>query len=296
MIRLNSKNLLAASNAHLVSVQQDIDKEVTFEAKAKKAKLKWEGKTGSHAAQGAFSDIKNVLTDMCSGVQICVYCEHNEATDIEHIYPKRLYPDKAFTWNNYLFACGKCNTHYKAENFKIFSPAGSITVVDITPKPKVYVQPANDDALFINQRLEDPMTLLKLDIVNQQYLFREIHAAGTREYEKAKYTKDLLGLNDRADLVRQRQAAHKWYLSELKKYVAVKNAADFNVLTLVASGEVIVDTTAPFANEKKRVLNSIKHDLLSHSHPTVWRELIRQRNQLPQTNLLFNQAPEILNW
>lgn len=296
MIQLSFKNLLPKSVSHLALVQKDINNELTFEAKAKKAKSKWNGKTGSNAARDAFDNIKTVLQDMCSGVQICVYCEHNEATDIEHIYPKRLYPEKAFTWSNYVFACGRCNSLYKAENFKIFNPARSMNIDDITPKPKVYTQPANDDALFINQRAEDPMALLELDIVNQQYLFREIYGNGTREYEKAKYTIDILGLNDRADLVRQRKAAHKWYLTELRKYVAVKNSADYNSLILAASGEIVIDATAVFADEKQKVLNLIKDDILSHSHPTVWRELIRQRTQLPQTNLLFDQAFEILQW
>lgn len=232
---------------------------------------------------------------MCSGVQICVYCEHNEATDIEHIYPKRLYPEKAFTWDNYVFACGRCNTHYKGENFKIFSPIGSATVQDITPQVDVYNIPSNDDAVFIHQRNEDPMALLELDILNQQYIFSERYADG-RNYEKAKYTKEILGLNERADLVRQRKAAHRWYFSELSKYVAVKNAVDFNSLILAAKGEIIIDTTSVFAIEKQRSLDSIKDDIISHSHPTVWKELIRQRDQLPQTNVLINQAIEILAW
>lgn len=295
MIQLISRDLQPASVTHLATVQTEINNEITFEAKAKKAKAKWTGKTGSAAAQLAFTDVKTVLANMCSGVQICVYCEHNEATDIEHIYPKRLYPEKAFTWANYVFACGRCNTHYKGENFKIFNPAGSATIQDITPQLNVYTIPSNNDAVFINQRREDPMALLELDILNQQYIFSEKFPNG-RDYEKAKYTKDLLGLNERADLVRQRKAAHRWYFSELNKYVAIKNAADFNSLTLAARGEIIIDITSEFATEKQRAIDSIKDDILSHSHPTVWKELIRQREQLPQTNILINQAVEILTW
>ncbi len=295
MIQLNSKNLKSASLAHLATAQTEIDSELTYEAKTKKAKTKWAGKTGSVAAKLAFADVKSVLTDMCSGVQICVYCEHNEATDIEHIYPKRLYPEKAFVWTNYVFACGRCNTHYKGENFMIFNPSGSATVQDITPQANVYIIPSNDDAVFINQRLEDPMSFLELDILNQQYIFIERNTSG-RDYEKAKYTKELLGLNERADLVRQRKAAHRWYFSELTKYVALKNAPDFNTLIFNARGEININLTSSFEIEKQKALDTLKLEILSHSHPTVWKELIRQRAFLPQTNILINQATEILTW
>jgi hypothetical protein len=296
MIQLNYRNIQNASITHLSSVQQDINGEATYEAKAKKAKSKWASKASSFAAQAAFSDIKGVLKDMCSGSQICVYCEHNEATDIEHIYPKRLYPEKTFTWANYVFACGNCNSHYKGENFKIFNPVDTSTTEDITPLPTTYVQPTNDDAVFINQRVENPMELLELNILDRLYIYRERHAPGTREYEKAKYTKDVLGLNERADLVKQRKAAHVWYISELGKYVVIKNATNFDELKVASNDENIIIETALYESEKQKVLAIVKKEILSHSHPTVLRELIRQRGNLPTANSLFEQAPEILTW
>ncbi len=301
MIPLNTKNILPATENHLTTVQGIITNEVTYEAKIKRAISRWDNKTSSNAARAAFDNVKSVLKDMCSGASICVYCEHNEATDIEHIYPKRLYPEKAFTWANYVFACGNCNSRYKADNFKIFNPAGTIIIQDITPKVGVYLVPTNEDALFINQRSEDPMALLELDIISRQFIFREIYPQGTREYEKAKYTKDLLDLNGRQDLVRQRKAAHKWYLHELRNYIRVKSTANFNELIIAVNGESEIDSTeidetAVFAIEKQKILDSIKNDILTHSHPTVWRELIRQRTDLPKTNLLLGQALEVLTW
>lgn len=41
---------------------------------------------------------------------------------------------------------------------------------------------------------------------------------------------------------------------------------------------------------------NIESEIKSHSHPTVWKELIRQRETLNQTNQLFQQAPEALSW
>ena len=96
MIRLNSKNIKASSVTHLNSVQQGVLTQATFEAKAKKANARWDSKSSTNDAKVAFKDIKDTLIEMCVGVEICVYCEQNEATDIEHIYPKKLYPEKAF--------------------------------------------------------------------------------------------------------------------------------------------------------------------------------------------------------
>jgi hypothetical protein len=295
MIQLNYNNPQQTSITHLTAVQQAITNQPSFRRQVEEANRRWHNKTGSQAATEAFADVKLVLSERCSGKQICVYCEHNEATDIEHIFPKRLYPEKAFTWTNYVLACCNCNTHYKREHFKIFNPVGSLTVEDITPQRDVFTQPVNDDALFINQRNEDPMRLLELDLLYGSYLFIECQPHGTRAFEKAKYTKDLLGLNERADLVRQRKAAHKFYFSELRKYVDVKNATNFTQLIDAFDSDVIViDLTALFATEKQRALDVIKNDILSHSHPTVWNELKRQRSKLPKTNILFSQAPELL--
>ena len=296
MIHLNSKNIDASSNAHLEKVQKEITDEPTFEEQAKKASAKWDSKT-SGAGKSAFKNIKDTLMDMCVSVEICVYCEQNEATDIEHIYPKKLYPEKSFTWENYVLACGKCNTHHKSDKFKIFKPHNSAIEEDVTPPRGVYIQPANDDSLFINQRKENPMALLELDLVNKQFVFIEKFPEGTREYKKAKYTKDLLGLNTRAALVASRKAAAKFYLSRFEKYVGAKNAIDFQQLSDALNDDLgDIDQTQDFDIEKARILESIKTDVLSYSHPTVMKELISQRDSLPKTNSLLNKAPEITTW
>ena len=296
MTNLNSKNIQASSVTHLSLVQQDIINEPTFEAQAKKAKAKWDSKT-SGGGKAAFKNIKETLIGMCVGVEICVYCEQNEATDIEHIYPKKLYPEKAFTWNNYVLACGKCNTHYKSDKFKIFNPQNSTTEEDVTPPRGTFVKPANDDSLFINQRVENPLDFFELDLVNQQFVFTEKFPEGTREHKRAKYTKDLLGLNTRAALVANRRNAAKFYVSRLEKYVAAKAATTFQELTDSINDDWgALDHTKDFDLEKNRIIDSIKSDILSYSHPTVWKELVRQRQNLPKTNLFLTQAPEALTW
>ena len=297
MIQLDYKSIQAASITHLASVQLEINGEATFEEQVKKAKSKWSSKTSSNAGKVTFDDAKAKLVTMCSGAEICVYCEHNEATDIEHIYPKRLYPAKAFDWNNYVLACGKCNTHFKKDKFSVFNPAGGVGSQDITPKQKQYSKPPNEDCLFINQRVENPMNFLELDFQGKTFYFIEKHSVGTRDYEKAKYTKSILGLNNRDDLVQHRIAAFNYYKGELSKYVSINQTQDLNGLIQTVDNFIdVIDIQKDFGEEKKRILLSIKQRILKHNHPTVWKEMIRQRATLPETNLLFTQAAEALTW
>jgi uncharacterized protein (TIGR02646 family) len=296
MIFLNSETLSATSVEHLDRIQDEINQALAFSEKAKKADAKWSSKS-SRTGKAAFKEIKDTLIRMCVGVEICVYCEQNEATDIEHIYPKKMYPEKAFVWGNYVLACSKCNSHHKSDNFKIFNPAGSTVEQDVKPPRGQYIQPANDDALFINQRLEDPMNYLELDLVNRQFIFVEKHPTGTREFKKAKYTKELLGLNTRAALIANRKNAAKFYVSRLEQFVKAKASGAFEELTAAINDDWgWIDQTQSFEEEKQRVMDSIKNDVVTYPHPTVWKEMIRQRSDLPKTDALLNGAPEALQW
>lgn len=46
-----------------------------------------------------------------------MYCESNEATDIEHFWPQRRAPCLTFYWHNLLLACERCNSNYKRDRF-----------------------------------------------------------------------------------------------------------------------------------------------------------------------------------
>lgn len=296
MIQLSSKSILPSSLTHLDSVQFKIVNTTVFKDKALLASVLWKSKK-SGGGFTVFKDIKDTLIEMCVGVEICVYCEHNEATDIEHIYPKKLYPEKAFTWDNYVLACGKCNTHHKSDKFKIFNPKFSSTIENVTPTRGTFIQPANDEAVFINPRVENPMDFLELDLINKQFIFTEIYPVGTKEYERAKYTKELLGLNTRAALVANRKVAAKFYVSRLEKYASAKASTNFQELMAAINDDWGgIDHTKDFIGEKLNILSSIKNDIISYSHPTVWKELIRQRSKLRRTDQLLNQVNEALTW
>jgi uncharacterized protein (TIGR02646 family) len=79
----------------------------------------------------AFREIKDVLRQMASGYQNCMYCESGEATDIEHFWPKSQYPHKAYEWLNYLLACSNCNSNNKRDRFPV-GAVGQPLLIDPT--------------------------------------------------------------------------------------------------------------------------------------------------------------------
>ena len=56
---------------------------------------------------------------MASGIERCMYCEDSKGNAIEHFWPKRDYPDRAFDWLNYLLACTECNSNFKRTRFPL---------------------------------------------------------------------------------------------------------------------------------------------------------------------------------
>jgi hypothetical protein len=67
----------------------------------------------------AFLEIREALGRMASGLKRCMYCEDSRGIAIEHFWPKRDYPHKAFAWTNYLLACTVCNSNYKRTLFPL---------------------------------------------------------------------------------------------------------------------------------------------------------------------------------
>jgi hypothetical protein len=45
-----------------------------------------------------------------------MWCDCNTCTDVEHYRPKGVFPELAFTWDNYLWACTECN-RFKLNRF-----------------------------------------------------------------------------------------------------------------------------------------------------------------------------------
>jgi hypothetical protein len=293
MLHLTHKNLSVQTQDHLDTRQTDIDSKTPFDVKAERAGSLWDSKTGSQAGNAAFAEIKTTLISMCIGVEICNYCEQSEASDIEHILPKSLFPERTFRWTNYLLACKKCNTTHKLDSMYIFDPPNSANTIWVARG----TEPASADYAFIQPRLENPMDCMQLSFKDFLFYARPPHAPGTRGFKKVERTLEILKLNNRPNLVKYRTEAFGNYKRLLREYVAAKNATTHLELENAVTGDPLVDHNTIFADEQQRIMDAIKNSIKTGEHVTVWREMIRQQNTLPNLiQQLFIQAPEALTW
>lgn len=78
----------------------------------------------------AMKVVCETLKVMAGSLSRCVFCSDSRGTDVEHFWPKRRYPDKAFVWPNLLLSCAGCNSK-KGERFDL-DQAGHPLLIDPT--------------------------------------------------------------------------------------------------------------------------------------------------------------------
>ncbi len=218
-----------------------------------------------------FAEVRRTLAEMCSGEQRCGYCEDSAADELEHIWPKHLYPEQVFAWRNYLYACGRCNGP-KSERFAVFPPRARKPVEVSRPRGAPIRPPSKGFPALIDPRSEDPMEFLVLELRDTFY-FEPSAKRGTRNFERADYTLRILHLNKREYLRKARETAFVGYQDMLTRYVSLRERKA---------------PTAQLELRRKAVQRS--------PHRTVWKEMQRQHQDLPVLRLLFRKAPEALNW
>lgn len=59
------------------------------------------------------------LKQMAGGRQRCMYCSDSAGTDIEHFWPKSVYPERMFQWLNMLLCCTGCGRDCKGIKFPL---------------------------------------------------------------------------------------------------------------------------------------------------------------------------------
>lgn len=67
-------------------------------------KAAWDGYRKTKAREELVTALRGLFHEKCA------YCENIIARDVEHFYPKSLYPKRMFKWVNLLWACKNCNT------------------------------------------------------------------------------------------------------------------------------------------------------------------------------------------
>jgi uncharacterized protein (TIGR02646 family) len=299
MLSLTSKQLSDATTQHLQEQQQDVNSQSTFEKQVKRADSLWgnkEQKGGKEeTGKKAFDEIRDSLQKMGKAEGICHYCEHNHAKQIEHIYPKSLFPHKTFVWENYLYICGDCNK--KKWNWcKVFYPSNSLNEIELK-ELGIFPSPT-EELVFIDLRQENPLDFMMLDLAGKTFHFLPISDdKNSCEYKKARYTIDLLELNVDEILPNCRKVATQNFLTYLKNCVEIQKKKKFEELEkLVDSDFLPLDRSQPFQDEKARFFNEFKNRIQTSSHPTVWEQMKLHRQLLPITNQLFEALPEALNW
>lgn len=263
MIRLQDPGISVATRTTLQATQQDINDKPTFAERVTTAQAHWLNRTRNQA----FTEVRSQLTEMCNGPKRCGYCEDSEGYQVEHIAPKHYYPELAFTWENYLYACGRCNGPKNAK-CAVFRAVDGLRV----DHPDFNGHPPAGESLLINPRIEDPLNHLWLDL--KTFAFTEADLDPLSEsFQRADFTQKTLRLNERDSLVKARRIAFKDFHSHLRHYVQDKEAG---------------------ADQPE--LDDYIETIQEHPHPTVWKEMQRQHTLHPFLLDLFTRAPEALTW
>lgn len=262
MLQIPKGELPTQTQRYLDRQQGKIDALIDYPARVDAGRALWDAKS-----KARFDEVRTALASICPGARRCHYCEDSAADEIEHIWPKNFYPDKVFCWCNYLYACGPCNGSSKGDRFAVFDEREER--VDLgRGKNGPVMPPRAGDALFVDPRREDPMDYLDLDLGTGLFIPRS--PAGSRDYQRAKYTIEVLKLNTRDYLKHARRSAYRSYLDALRQYVSDKQGG--------ATGDELA--------AKRR-------EIEGRHHPTVWREMIRIREDVRELASLFAEAPEL---
>ncbi|MBK7758736.1 MAG: hypothetical protein IPI35_20530 [Deltaproteobacteria bacterium] len=143
----------AALRQATLDMLHQVTQEVTSAADPKaKAKARWKAK--SPKLKDTFDEVRAALEAMASGHARCMYCEDSLGTDIDHFWPKADFPDRAFTWENYLLACSYCNSNLKRNQFPR-DAAGQPELLDPTvdePAEHLFFLPGNGRFLAIGPK------------------------------------------------------------------------------------------------------------------------------------------------
>jgi len=269
MLKIPNGNLPAQAGTLLDQYQTDVDGSGDYATRVAAAKSMF--KSRNRAKNPAFSAVRAKLTEMCSGIGRCMYCEDAPADEVEHHRPKDLYPELVFVWRNYLYACGPCNGP-KNNRFAVIDQTTQQLVNVSRQKKAPVVPPAPGAPALLDPRQEDPLDFLMLDLRDSFYL-TPLYASGTLEFLRADYTLAVLRLNARDGLVEARKDAFDGYRARLREFIQQRDAG-------VESG----------------YLARLKAGFRKAPHATVWFEMQRQHAQLPELSDLFGQAPEALEF
>jgi uncharacterized protein (TIGR02646 family) len=286
MLQLASNQTLSAATIQkLADLQALIDAETFFAAKAEKAKSLWNSKP-----KNEFTEVKAKLLELCVSVEICNYCEQNEANDIEHIDPKSFFPEKAFKWENYLLACKQCNSAYKLDQCFVIDANGDLHITTRGQEPLFKIN------ALINARTENPSDFMILNM--QDFTFDILEDLPQSDQHKAEKTIQILALNERDALKHGRKNISTYIYQRLDLLVKILAATSTQEIeTLLTPNDDYLDKTQSLENQKEIIKNGFKNDILTQAHPSVWYAIKMVESKVnTKWQAIFTALPEIANW
>lgn len=268
MIRLPELSLPSGTSDELAALQAIVDSQRNFASSVGEARRLFELR--NVRGNRTFDAVKRHLELMCPGTVRCHYCEDSAPDQIEHFRTKTLFPEHAFRWSNYLYACGVCN-RCKSDKFAIFRASDGRYMELTRQRGNIRgAAPPSGDPVLIDPRRDEPSEYLQLDVAGT---FRLIPCSkDAKSRRRASYTIDVLQLN-RDNLTAARRAAYEAYRAILSDYIYHRDGGgDSSTLALSVIG------------------------LRQQPHWTVWREMLRHQKSVHILRDLFAAAPESVNW
>jgi uncharacterized protein (TIGR02646 family) len=266
MLKISPLPLEKRYENYLQTWQSEINQITTFVDKAERAKQNYAAKRSTKT----FKHVCEVLDKICSGNRRCNYCEDSVADEVEHIKPKSLYPEFVFVWDNYLYACGQCNTR-KNNQYAIFIDGQKFEIQSTGEAP-----PFGED-IFLNPRIENPLDFIELDLGDDledgTFLYQPQYSLeeDSLEFIRAEYTITVLNIN-------------REYLRAGRKEAALNFRAR------------LFDYRANKTGLTPEKLENFVRDFKKMRYPSVWYEIKRQRQRLSSINPFFTEFPEIIDW
>lgn len=264
MIRLTDVPLPAETATQLDAWQRELDAMPDYAARVGAADERF--KARNRAENRTFAVVRRHLDAMCYGERRCGYCEDSLADEVEHIRPKALFPEQAFVWRNYIYACGPCNGAKRGR----FPRRVGTQVIDVARRRgEPVVAPASGIDVLLDPREDDPSHFFMLDLETGMIVARPRLDAWERQ--RAELTLEVLPLN-RDVLLRARRQQCKNYVARLEQYVRLRDEDE------LADAEAYA------------------RDIRTMGHPMVWSEIRRHQARDSRFNRLFVRAPEALGW
>ena len=176
MIRIAEMALSVHTAKALEKYQAEVDGAGSYGKQVEAARVQFSRR--NRIGNRAFDEVKSTLDQMCAGARRCMYCEDSAADEVEHHHPKALYPERVFTWSNYLYACGPCNGP-KNSRFAVVGTNGDIVDVTLQRNAPI-VRPQRGRSALLQPREEDPLEYLQLDIAGGEPTVGNVSGRQTR--------------------------------------------------------------------------------------------------------------------